>query len=135
MAVVSHDGPVLPPGWPTPRGYSNGYRIGDTLFVGGQVAFDQDERIVGPGDFVAQFGQALRNVRAVVEAAGGRPDQVGRMTVFVTDREAYLGATRALGPVWREVFGRHYPAMALVIVAGLVEPDAMVEIEATAVLT
>lgn len=128
------DGPVLPEGWPAPRGYANGYRLGNTLFVGGQVAFDTTGRIIGAGDFLAQFGQALRNVRAVVEAAGGRPEQVGRMTVYVTDRRAYLDATRALGPVWREVFGRHYPAMALVVVAGLVEELAMVEIEATAVL-
>lgn len=125
----------LPPGWPRPRGYSNGYQIGDVLFVAGQVAWDEREQIVGRGDFLAQFRQALANVVAVLAAADARPDQVGRVTVYVTDKHAYLAAAAGIGEAWRSLFGRHYPAMSLVQVADLLEDGAMVEIEATAVLT
>lgn len=127
-------GPVQPPGWAPPRGYSNGYRVGDVLFVAGQIAWDAQCRLVGAGDFAAQFRQALDNVRAVLDAGGARPEQVGRVTIYVTDKRAYLAAARDVGAAWRAVFGRHYPAMALVQVADLLEDGAMVEIEATAVL-
>lgn len=105
------------------------------MFISGQIAWDAHEQIVGPGDFPAQFAQALQNVRAVVEAAGGTVEQVGRLTCYVTDLDAYRSARPQLGPIWRAVFGRHFPAMAVVGVSGLVEPDAMIEIEATAVLS
>jgi enamine deaminase RidA (YjgF/YER057c/UK114 family) len=95
------------------------------------VGWDEHERVV-PGGFVAQFEQALRNVVAVVDAAGGTANDVVRMLIFVTDKAAYLAALGDLGDVWRRVMGRHYPTMALVQVAGLVEDGAMVEIEATA---
>lgn len=133
-AEFAGDGPVQPPGWAAPRGYSNGYRVGGTLFVAGQVAWDAAGNLVGPGDFGAQFAQALRNVRAVLDAGGAPVERVGRVTVYVTDRHAYLAALKPVGAAWRESFGRHYPAMALVQVAALLEEGAMVEIEATAVL-
>lgn len=127
------DGPVVVPGWPRPKGYSNGYRLGNMLFVAGMVAWDEQERIVGRGDFAAQFDRALGNVRAVLDAAGVGPDRVGRVTVYVTDCEAYKANLAAVGAAWRKHLGRHFPAMALVQVAALLEDGAMVEIEATAV--
>ncbi len=128
------DGPVQPAAWPRPRGYSNGYRLDNLLFVSGQVAWDANERIVGEGDFAAQFRQALANVCAVLDAAGVGRERVGRVTVYVTEKDAYIAATREVGAAWRELFGRHYPAMSLVQVAALLEAGAMVEIEATAVV-
>lgn len=128
------DGAVLPDGWRTPIGYSNGYRLGNVLFIAGQVAWDAECRLVGEGDFVAQFRQAIQNVRAVLDKAGVAPERVGRVTIYVTDKQAYLDNTRAVGAAWREALGRHFPAMTLVQVAALLEPGAMVEIEATAVL-
>lgn len=128
------DGPVQPPTWVRPRGYSNGYRVGNVLFVAGQIAWDPAQRLVGAGDFGRQFDQALANVRAVLDAGDVPVDRVGRVTVYVTDKRAYLAALPAVGAAWRAHFGRHYPAMALVQVADLLEEGAMVEIEATAVV-
>lgn len=128
------NGPVQPPGWATPKGYANGYRLGNVLFVAGQVSWDAECRLVGAGDFAVQFRQALANVKAVLDAAGARVDQVGRVTVYVSDKAAYVAALKPVGAAWREIFGRHYPAMSLVQVAALLEEGAMVEIEATAVL-
>lgn len=125
---------LQPPGWPRPRGYANGYRVPaglDLVITAGMVGWDEDERIV-PGGFVAQFEQALRNVLAVVEQAGGGPGDVVRLTCYVADRDAYLGALSELGVAWKRVMGTSYPAMALVQVAGLVEDGALVEIEGTA---
>ncbi len=127
------EGPVQPPGWAAPRGYSNGYRLGNVLFVAGQIAWNERCELVGVCDFAAQFRQALSNVRAVLDAAGCPPERVGRVTVYVTDKQAYLAAGKEVGRAWRDCLGRHYPAMALVQVADLLEPGAMVEIEATAV--
>jgi enamine deaminase RidA (YjgF/YER057c/UK114 family) len=124
---------VIVPGWPTPKGYANGRTgRGVPLHVGGQIGWDTNY-IVASG-FVPQFAKALDNVLAVVRAAGGKPEDVASMTVFVTDIPAYRNATRELGAVWRERFGKHYPAMALVGVTELVMPGAMVEIEAVAYL-
>jgi enamine deaminase RidA (YjgF/YER057c/UK114 family) len=122
------------PGWPKPKGYVNGVITGKkTLFVAGQVGWN-DKQEFESDDLVQQFGRALDNVLAVVRAAGGAPESVVKMTIYVTDLPAYRAATRALGPVWRERFGRHFPAMALVGVSGLVEPRALVEIETTCAL-
>ena len=88
----------------------------------------------GAGDFAVQFGRALRNVLEVVHAAGGTPEHVARMTVFVSDKRAYEAAMDRLGAIWRDAMGRHYPAMTLVEVAALLEEGAMVEIEATAAI-
>jgi enamine deaminase RidA (YjgF/YER057c/UK114 family) len=125
---------VNPPDWPRPRGYSNGMvRSGRVLAVAGQVGWNER------GDFVSdamlgQAAQALRNVLAVVRAAGGEAHHVIRLTWYVTDKHAYLDCARELGRLYRELFGEHYPAMSLVQVAALLEDRALVEIEATAVL-
>jgi enamine deaminase RidA (YjgF/YER057c/UK114 family) len=103
------------------------------LFVAGMVGWDAQEKIV-PGGFSAQFEQALRNVLAVVTEAGGRADDVVRMLVFVVDKDEYLASRGELSAAWRRTMGRHYPTMALVQVAGLVETGAKVEIEAIAAL-
>ena len=119
-----------------PRGWNNGMLApagGRVLFVAGQVASDETGRIVSD-DFAEQFGVALGHCVTVVEAAGGTAEDIGRLTVFVTDMEAYRGSLKELGPAYRDVMGRPYPAMALVRVAGLVDPAAMVEVEATAVI-
>jgi enamine deaminase RidA (YjgF/YER057c/UK114 family) len=125
---------VNPPGFPPARGYSHGIVAeGRVLFVAGQVAWNEAAEIVGDG-FAEQFDRALANVLAVVAAAGGRPESVARLTIFVTDKAAYAAATREIGERYRARMGRHYPAMTLVEVRGLLEPGARVEIEATAVL-
>lgn len=125
---------VQPPGWPRPRGYVNGaVTTGRTLHIAGQIGWDAEERFASE-DLCPQFDQALANVLAVVEAAGGTPSDVARMTVYVTDLDAYRSSAKELGACWRARFGRHYPAMALVGVAGLVHPQAKVEIEAVAAL-
>lgn len=104
------------------------------LFVAGQIAWDENHRLVGAGDFAAQFAQALRNVVAVVQAAGGWPDHIVRMTIYVVDKRQYLAKSAEVGAAWREIVGKHYPAMALVQVADLLEDGALVEIEAVAAL-
>ncbi|HEX2690143.1 MAG TPA: RidA family protein [Kofleriaceae bacterium] len=123
---------VSVPGWPAPRGYANG-RIGQgrAVHVAGQVGWDERGAFASR-ELVPQFARALDNVIAVVRAAGGTPEDLARMTVYVTDIAAYRGAQRALGAAWRERLGKHFPAMALVGVTALVEPEAVVEIEATA---
>lgn len=128
---------IQPDGWKNPKGYNNGVLVsgaGRMLFVAGQIAWDADQQLVGLADFVVQFAQALRNVRAIVEKAGGRPEHIVRMTVYVTDKRLYLGRAKDIGVVWREILGKHYPAMSLVQVADLLERGALVEIEATAAL-
>ncbi len=127
---------VEPDGFPPPRGYSHGILApagGRLLFVAGQIGWDAEGRLVGDA-FAAQFGRALANVAAVVRAAGGAPEHLARLTVYVTDRREYLADLAAVGEAYRAVMGRHYPAMALVEVSGLLEPGAKVEIEGTAVL-
>ncbi len=121
-------------GWPRPRGYSNGMIArGRSLWIAGQIGWDHNEQIVSD-DFVAQFEQALKNVAAVVRAAGGELGDIVRLTIYVTDLDAYRNGAREVGAAYRAVLGKHFPAMALVGVAGLVHPRAKVEIEATAVL-
>jgi len=125
---------IQPEGWKRPKGYSNGIVAeGRVLFVGGQIGWDADERF--PSDrFADQWDQALANVVAVVRAAGGGPEHVARMTIYVTDKREYLEQLGEIGASWRRHMGRSYPAMALVQVAALLEDRARVEIEATAVL-
>lgn len=128
---------VHPEGWKPSRGYSNAVLVegaGRLLFVAGQIAWDAEQRLVGRGDFVAQLRQALQNVAAVVAAAGGQPEHIVRLTLYVTDKRPYLERQKEVGAAYREVLGRHFPAMALVVVAGLLEDGALVEIEATAAL-
>ncbi len=126
--------PVNPESLPRPSGFNHGLKgEGQWLFVAGQIGCNREGRVVSE-DFVAQFAQALDNLLDVVWAAGGKPERVARMTVYVTDRAEYLRRRRDLGEVWRRRFGRHYPAMALIEVKGLVDEGARVEIEATALL-
>jgi enamine deaminase RidA (YjgF/YER057c/UK114 family) len=124
---------LQPPGWPQPRGYANGIRArGDMVFVGGMVGWDAEGRF--PEGFVAQTRQALANIAAVLAEGGAGPEHVVRMTWYVVDMDEYLAARRELGGPYREIMGTNFPAMALVEVRRLVEPDARLEIEATAVL-
>jgi enamine deaminase RidA (YjgF/YER057c/UK114 family) len=128
--------PVNPEALGRPRGYSNGMLApagGRLLLVAGQIAWDGEQRLVGTG-FVEQFAQALRNVLMVIREAGGGPEHLARLTVYVIDRREYLADLPAVGEAYRGFFGRHFPAMALVEVQALLEPGAKVEIEATAVL-
>lgn len=126
---------VQPEGWAAPKGYANGVdATGRTIFIAGQIGWNPRTCEFETDDFVGQVGQALRNVRAVLNEAGAAPEHLTRVTWYVTDRAAYLADTRAIGRAWRESFGRHYPAMTLVVVAGLLEERARVEIEATAVI-
>ena len=126
---------INPPGLPPPRGYSNGVVAeGRMLFVAGQIGWNESSRLVGDR-FVDQFDQALANVLTVVKAAGGAPESVSRLTIFITDKGQYLSATEEIGQRYRARMGRHYPAMSLVEVKALLEPGALVEIEATAVIS
>ena len=125
---------LLPPGWPPPKGYANGIAAaGRMVFVGGQIGWDSAGRFPGP-DFVAQTRQALENVAAVLAEAGARPEHLVRLTWYVTDLAEYRACQAELGHAYRAIIGSHYPAMALVQVTALVEPEAKVEIEATAVI-
>jgi enamine deaminase RidA (YjgF/YER057c/UK114 family) len=125
--------PINPPGWPVPRGYANGMAgEGRLVLTGGQIGWDA-QGVFADG-FVAQVEQALANIAAIVRAAGGDVTDIARLTWYVTDIEAYRASLRELGPAYRRVLGKHFPAMAVVAVAALVEPQALVEIEATAIL-
>ncbi|HSB10546.1 MAG TPA: RidA family protein [Blastocatellia bacterium] len=119
-----------------PRGYSNGVLVegGSLLFVAGQVGWDGVQRIVSD-DFAAQFAQALENVLAVVRAAGGEPANIARLTIYVVDKEEYSSRLDDVGKAYRQLMGKHFPAMTLVEVSNLLERLAKVEIEATAVIT
>jgi len=125
---------ILPPGWPRPKGYSNAVAgEGRVVLIAGQVGWTPEE-IFETDDFVGQVRQALLNIRALVEAAGGSVEHLGRLTWYVTDKHEYLANLDGVGAAYREVIGRNYPAMALVQVADLLEDRARVEIEATAVI-
>lgn len=124
---------LLPPGWPRPPGYSLGLAAtGRVVMTGGLIGWDEAGRFAD--GFAPQVARALDTTLAVLAEAGAGPAHVLRQTWYVTSREAYTAALPELGAIWRARFGRHYPAMAVVIVAGLVEPAAMVEIETTAVI-
>jgi enamine deaminase RidA (YjgF/YER057c/UK114 family) len=125
---------LQPPGWPRPRGYSNGIAArGTIVFIGGQIGWTGEGRFESD-DFAAQARQALANVVAVLGEAGGKPEHIARMTWYVIDRREYVAAYKAVGEAYREIMGRHYPAMTTVEVSALVEDRAKVEIEATAVI-
>ncbi len=128
--------PINPQELGAPKGYSNGLLApagARLLFVAGQIGWDGEQRLVGAG-FAAQFHQALANVLTVVRAAGGSAEHVARLTLYVTDKQLYLTELKAVGAAYRELMGRHFPTMALLQVADLLEPGALVEIEATAVV-
>ncbi|MDT4968436.1 MAG: hypothetical protein QOJ64_3173 [Acidobacteriota bacterium] len=121
----------------SPRGYSNGVLAptgGQLLFIAGQIGWDEHQKLIS-ADFVDQFGRALANVVEVVTAAGGNADQIARLLIYVTDKNEYLARIAEVGESYRAHMGRHYPAMALVEIKGLVEIGAKVEIEGIAVIT
>lgn len=125
---------VQPEGWTAPKGYANGVLAsGKTLFVGGQIGWNE-KQVFEARDFVGQMEQALRNIMAVVEAAGGRAEHICRLTWYVTEKQDYLSHQREVGEAYRRVLGKHFPAMTMVVVRALVEDEALVEIEATAVV-
>ena len=125
---------LQPPGWAPAKGYANGVAARGTLvFVGGQIGWNAQQQFE-TDDFIEQTRQTLQNVVAVLKEAGAGPEHMVRMTWYVIDRVEYNGRLKELGPVYREVLGRHFPAMTCVQVAGLVEARARVEIEVTAVL-
>jgi len=125
---------LQPPGWAKPRGFSNGIACsGRLVFIAGQVGW------TGQGEwkersFAGQFRQAIANILEVLAQAGGGPEHIVRLTWYIIDREEYLGALKEVGAAYRELMGRNYPTMAVVQVSGLVEPEARLEIEATAVV-
>ena len=124
---------LQPAGWPRPKGYANGIKAcGEFVFVGGMVGWDKHEKF--PNGFVAQARQALENIVAVLVEGKGRPEHIVRMTWYVLDMDEYLAARRELGAAYRAVMGDNFPAMALVQVGRLFEPEARLEIEATAVI-
>jgi enamine deaminase RidA (YjgF/YER057c/UK114 family) len=126
---------VRPADWPAGSGYAHGVSAaGRVLFVAGQIGWDATSQVVVDGGMVAQTRRALENVAAVLEAGGARPEHLVRLTWFITDRDAYVRDRKAIGAAYRDVIGRHFPPMSVVVVAGLLEPGAMVEIEATAVI-
>ncbi len=125
---------LLPEGWPRPKGYSNGIAAkGEMVFVAGQIGWTSDE-VFEAKDFIGQFRQCLESTVAILAEANATPEHIVRMTWYITDRDEYLGALKEIGAIWRDVMGKCFPTMAVVIVAGLVEKEAKVEIETTAVL-
>jgi len=125
---------LQPPGWPRPKGYSNGISAkGRMIFTAGIVGWDENESF-SQHTLAGQFAQALRNTLAILAEDGAGAEHVVRMTCYVTDRDAYLRSLNEIGAIWKEIMGAHYPAMALVEVSGLVERAAEIEIETTAVV-
>ncbi|MBP7002534.1 RidA family protein [Amaricoccus sp.] len=122
---------IQPEGWAKPKGYSNGMLKDGRLYVGGQIGWNADQVFVAK-DFIGQMEQALANIVAIVRAAGGGPEHITRLTWYVTDKKAYLAAQREVGEAYRRVMGRNFPVMTMVVVAGLIEDEALVEIEASA---
>ena len=125
---------LLPPGWPRPKGYSNGMAAHGRLIVtAGVVGWDEREHFVSH-DLPGQFAQVLRNIVAILEQDGAGPENLVRLTCYVTSIDDYLANLSPIGAAWKEIIGAHYPAIALVEVVRLVDPRAKVEIEATAVV-
>ncbi|WP_299869175.1 RidA family protein [uncultured Roseobacter sp.] len=126
---------IDPDGWAPAKGYSNGVLTDDGhLFVGGQIGWNAAQRFE-THDFIGQMTQALRNILQVIEEAGGTAADITRLTWYVTDKKEYLSRQSEVGAAYRSVLGRHFPAMTMVVVADLIEDEALVEIEATAVLS
>ncbi len=125
---------LLPPGWPRPKGYANGVEAeGRLVFVAGQIGWTPEGKFEA-STLSAQFAQTLDNTLAVLREAGAGPEHVARMTWYIADKRAYLAAQADIGAIWREKMGRHYPAMAVVEVKALIEDEALIEIETTAVV-
>jgi enamine deaminase RidA (YjgF/YER057c/UK114 family) len=127
---------INPNGLESPVGYSHCAKItgGMMLHVAGQAPFNERGEVVGKGDFVAQFKQVMQNLKTAVEAAGGRPNQYAILTIYVTDVTAYHNNTKSLGSYYREIFGKHFPAITLVEVKSLYNRDCMIEVSGMAVM-
>ncbi|WP_370206791.1 RidA family protein [Pararhodobacter marinus] len=126
---------IQPEGWAPAKGYANGVLTpSGILHIGGQIGWDANKEFVGDG-FIEQMEQALKNIRAIVEAAGGTVEDIVRLTWFVTDKAEYMAHQREVGEAYRRVLGKHFPAMSMLVVSELVEDRAKVEIEATAELS
>ena len=125
-----------PAGLESPVGYSHVAKIlsGKIVLIAGQAPFDASGSVVGKGNFVVQFQQVMSNLKTAIEGAGGRPDQFATLTMYITDLQAYLGNKKPLGNAYREVFGKFFPAITLVEVKSLYNPDCMVEISGIAVI-
>jgi enamine deaminase RidA (YjgF/YER057c/UK114 family) len=125
---------LQPPGWARAKGFSNGIAAKGTLvFIAGQIGWTGEGKWLAL-DFAGQFKQSIKNILAVLEQAGGKPEHIVRLTWYVLDKQEYLAALKEVGAAYRELMGRHFPTMAVVQVSGLVEPEARLEIEATAVI-
>ncbi len=126
---------VNPPGWPRPKGYSNGIVVepGRTVYVAGMVGWTEKEEFEAK-DTVGQARQVFKNIVAVLTAAGAKPEHIVRMTWYITDKDEYLNGAREIGAAYREIIGRHWPVMAVIVIKGLIEAGAKLEIEATAVI-
>lgn len=125
----------IPEGWPRGSGYSHAVVAeGRAIYIAGQIGWDPVSLQLPEGGLIPQTRQALQNVVAVLAAASAKPADLVRLTWFVTDRDAYVGARQAIGQTYRDVIGRYFPAMSVIFVSALLEPGAMVEIEATAVV-
>ena len=125
---------LQPPGWPRPKGYSNGMAArGRIIVTAGVVGWDETETFVS-NTLPGQFAQALQNILAILACDGAGPKEIVRLTCYVTSIADYRASLKEIGEAWKQIIGSHYPAMALVEVRALVEPEALVEIEATAVV-
>ncbi|WP_420333850.1 RidA family protein [Roseibium sp.] len=125
---------IQPEGWAPAKGYANGMLTkGRTLHIGGQIGWNKDQ-VFETHDFIGQMEQTLKNIAEIVTEAGGEVTDIVRLTWFITDKREYLARQKDVGQAYRRVFGRHFPAMSVVIVAGLIEDEALIEIEATAQL-
>ncbi|HET9068424.1 MAG TPA: RidA family protein [Amaricoccus sp.] len=124
---------IHPEGWKAPKGYANGLLADGRLYIGGQIGWNA-EQVFESHDLVGQMEQTLANIVAIVRAAGGEPSHITRLTWYITDKKAYLARQREIGEAYRRVMGRHFPVMTMVVVAGLIEDEALVEIEAMAEL-
>ena len=126
---------ILPDGWIKPKGYSNGILAekGRVLFMAGQVGWSAEEKFASE-KLVPQFEQALKNILAIVKKAGGKPEDICRMTCFCKDRNQYLESRKELGKAWKALMGDHYPCMSMIFVVDLLDHPAVIEIEATAVI-
>ena len=125
---------LQPAGWPRPKGYANGIAAsGRFVFTAGVLGWDEHEHMVSD-DFGAQFKQALLNTRTILAEGGAKPNDIVRITMYVTDKREYVAARPAIGAAWREIFGKVFPAMAVVQVAALVEDGAKIEMETTALV-
>lgn len=125
---------IHPAGWAPAKGYANGVLASDgTLYVGGQIGWTADQ-VFEAHDFIGQMEQTLRNILAVVEAAGGQASDITRLTWFVKSKKTYLAHQAEVGQAYRKILGRNFPAMSMLVVADLIEDEALLEIEATAFL-